>query len=33
MGKVLCMAIDGGRASLYALIPIFANILYGPIFL
>jgi len=30
MGNVLCMAIEGGKASLYALIPIFAKILNGP---
>jgi len=27
------MAIEGGKASLYALVPIFAKILKGPIFL
>jgi len=31
--NVLCMAIEGGKASLYALVPIFAKILNGPIFL
>jgi len=30
---VLCMAIEGGKASLYALVPIFAKTLHGPIFL
>jgi len=29
---VLCMAIEGGKASLYALVPILAKILNGPIF-
>jgi len=33
MWNVLCMAIEGGRASLYPLVPIFAKILNGPIFL
>jgi len=31
--NVLCMAIEGGKASLYALVPIFAKISNGPIFL
>jgi len=30
---VLCMAIEGGKASLYALVLIFAKILNGLIFL
>jgi len=33
MWNVLCMPIEGGKASLYALVPIFAKILNGPIFL
>ena len=33
MRNVLCMAIQGGKASLYALVPPFAKILNGPIFL
>jgi len=33
MWNVLCMAIAGGKASLYALVPIFAKISNGPIFL
>jgi len=33
MRNVLCMAIVGGKASLYALVPIFAKIFKGPIFL
>ena len=33
MWNVLCMAIEGGKASLYALVPIFAKILNRPIFL
>jgi len=33
MWSVLCMAMEGGKASLYVLVPIFANILNGPIFL
>jgi len=33
MWNVLCMAIDGGKASFYALVPILAKILNGPIFL
>jgi len=32
MLKVLCIAIDGGRASLFALVPILAQILNGQIF-
>jgi len=32
MWHVLCMAIEGGKASLYALVPIFAKIWNGPIF-
>jgi len=31
--KVLCLAIDGSSASLYALVTIFAKILNGRIFL
>ena len=31
--NVLCMAIEAGKASLYALVPIFAKILNSPIFL
>ena len=30
--NVLCMAIEGGKASLYAFVPILAKILNGPIF-
>jgi len=33
MWNVFCIAIEGGKASLYALVPIFAKILKGPIFL
>ena len=33
MWNVLCMAIQGGKGSFYALVPIFAKILPGPIFL
>jgi len=33
MWNVLCMAIEGGKASLSALVPIFAKILNGLIFL
>jgi len=33
MWKVLCMAIDASKASLYLLVPIFARIFNGPIFL
>jgi len=33
MSNVLCIAIEGGKASLYALVPIFAKILHCPIFL
>jgi len=33
MWKVLCMTIEGGKASLYALVPTFAKILNRPIFL
>jgi len=33
MWKVLCMAIEGVKASLYALFPIFAKILNSLIFL
>ena len=33
MWNVLCMAIEGGKASLYALVPILAKILKGAIFL
>jgi len=29
---VFCIASEGGKASLYALVPIFAKILNGPIF-
>jgi len=32
MWKVLCIAIEGGRASVYALVPILAKILNDPIF-
>jgi len=32
MWNVLCMAIEGGKASLYALLPILAKILNCPIF-
>jgi len=32
MWKVLCMAIERSKASLYELVPIFAKILNGPIF-
>jgi len=31
MWNVLCMAIASGKVSLYALVPIFAKILNGPI--
>ena len=33
MWNVLCMAIEGGKASFYALLQIFAKILNGPMFL
>jgi len=33
MWNVLYMAIEGGKVSLSALVPIFAKILKGPIFL
>jgi len=33
MWNVLYMAIEGGEASLYALVPIYAKILNSPIFL
>ena len=33
MCNVLCMAIEGGKASLYALVPILAKIVNSPIFL
>jgi len=32
MWNVLCMAIDGGKESLYALVPMFAKVLNGQIF-
>ena len=32
MLKVLCMAIERGKASLYAFVPIFAKILHCAIF-
>jgi len=33
MWNVLCMAIEGGKAGLYALVPIFAKILNSSDFL
>jgi len=33
MWNVLCMSMEGGKASLYALVPIFAKIINGSIFL
>jgi len=33
MWNMLCIAIEGGKARLYALVPFFAKILYDPIFL
>jgi len=33
MWNGLCMAMEGAQASLYRLVPIFAKILNGPIFL
>ena len=33
MWNLFYMAMEGGKASLYALVPIFAKIIKGPIFL